>query len=46
MMAAFSLVPTSLLFLPLVLALSALPGLFLRFQRSWYGDPAFDGHAR
>ena len=46
MMAAFSLVPTSLLFLPLVLALSALPGLFLRFQRSWYGGQAIDGHAR
>jgi hypothetical protein len=46
MMAAFSLVPTSLLFLPLVLALSALPGLFLRFQRSWHGGQAFDGHAR
>jgi hypothetical protein len=46
MMAVFSLVPTSLLFLPLVLALSALPGLFLRFQRSWHGGQAFDGHAR
>jgi hypothetical protein len=46
MMAAFSLVPTSLLFLPVVLALSALPGLFLRFQRSWHGGQAFDGHAR
>jgi hypothetical protein len=40
MMTMFSLIPTSLLFLPLVLALTALPALFLRFQRSWYG-----GHA-
>lgn len=40
MMATFSLIPTSLLFLPLVVVLSALPALFLRFQRSWYG-----GHA-
>ena len=46
MMAAFSLVPTNLLFLPLVLALSALPGLFPRFQRSWYGGQALDGPAR
>jgi hypothetical protein len=37
MMTVFSLVPTSLLFLPLVLAVTALPALFLRFQRSWYG---------
>jgi hypothetical protein len=40
LMATFSLIPTSLLFLPLVVVLSALPALFLRFQRSWYG-----GHA-
>ena len=46
MMAAFSLIPTSLLFLPLVLALSALPGVFLRFQRSWYGGRSLEGHAR
>jgi hypothetical protein len=48
MMAAFSLIPSSLLFLPLVLALSALPGLFLRFQKSWYasGRPSLDEHAR
>ena len=46
MMAAFSLIPTSFLFLPLVLALSALPGLLLRFQRSWYGGQPLDGHAR
>jgi hypothetical protein len=40
MMATFSLIPTSLLFLPLVVVLCALPALLLRFQRSWYG-----GHA-
>jgi hypothetical protein len=37
LMAMFSLIPTSLLFIPLVLVLSALPALCLRFQRSWYG---------
>lgn len=37
LMAMFSLIPTSLLFIPLVVVLSALPALFLRFQRSWYG---------
>jgi hypothetical protein len=48
MMAAFSLTPTSFLFLPLVVVLSALPGLFLRFQRSWYGGrpPSLRRHAR
>jgi hypothetical protein len=33
MMAAFSLIPTSLLFIPLVLVLFALPALLPRFQR-------------
>jgi len=47
MMAGFSLIPTSLLFLPLVVVLSALPALFLRFQRSWYGGHAsLDEHPR
>ena len=36
MMACFSLIPTSLLFIPMLLALLALPALFSRFQRSWY----------
>jgi hypothetical protein len=36
MMAGFSLIPTSLLFLPMVVVLAALPGLFVRFQSSWY----------
>lgn len=45
LMAAFSLVPTSLLFLPLIVVLSALPALFSRFQRSWYGGRALDQHA-
>jgi hypothetical protein len=47
MMAGFSLIPTSLLFVPLILALFALPTLFHRFQRSWYasGRP-IDEHAR
>jgi hypothetical protein len=44
-MAAFSLLPTSLLFFPMVVVLSALPGLFLRFQRSWYGGRPLDEHA-
>jgi hypothetical protein len=34
MMAAFSLIPTSLLFIPLVLVLLALPALLRRFQNS------------
>ena len=34
MMAAFSLLPTSLLFIPLVLVLLALPALLRRFQDS------------
>lgn len=48
MMTAFSLIPTSWLFLPTVVALSALPGLLLRFQRSWYGAPprSLGGHSR
>jgi hypothetical protein len=37
MMVAFSLIPISLLFLPMLVVLSALPGLFLRFGRSWRG---------
>ena len=36
MMTGFSLVPTSLLFIPMVAVLAALPGLFRRFQWSWY----------
>jgi len=36
MMAGFSLIPTSLLFIPMFLALLALPAMFSRFQRSWY----------
>jgi hypothetical protein len=36
MMACFSLIPTSLLFIPMLLALLALPAMFSRFQRSWY----------
>jgi len=46
MMAAFSLLPTSLLFLPMVVVLSAMPGLFVRFQRLWYGGRPLDEHAR
>ncbi len=46
MMTMFSLVPTSLLFLPLVLALTVLPALFVRFQRSWYGGRALQEHTR
>jgi chromate transport protein ChrA len=38
MMAAFSLIPTSLLFIPMIAVLAALPGLFHRFQRSWYAS--------
>jgi hypothetical protein len=34
MMAAFSLIPTSLLFLPAILVLCALPALLIRFQNS------------
>lgn len=48
MMAAFSLIPTSLLFIPFVFVLAALPGLFHRFQRSWYANarpPRVDQHA-
>ena len=48
MMAGFSLIPTSLLFIPSVAVIAALPGLFHRFQRSWYanGRPAqVDQHA-
>lgn len=37
MMAAFSLIPTSLLFIPLVLVLFALPALRARFQRPQAG---------
>jgi hypothetical protein len=33
MITAFSLIPTSLLFIPLILALLALPALLPRFQR-------------
>jgi hypothetical protein len=36
MMAGFSLIPTSLFFIPMVAVLAALPGLFHRFQNSWY----------
>jgi small-conductance mechanosensitive channel len=48
MMAGFSLIPTSLLLLPLVVVLAALPALFLRFQRSGYagGRPPGDGQRR
>jgi hypothetical protein len=49
MMASFSLIPSSLLFVPMVLAPLALPTLFLEFQRSWYGNgrpPSVDEHAR
>jgi hypothetical protein len=46
LMAAFSLLPTSLLFLPMVVVLSALPALFVRFQRSWYGGRPLDEHTR
>jgi chromate transport protein ChrA len=48
MMAAFSLIPPSLLFVPMVAVLAALPGLFHRFQRSWYASdrpPQVDQHA-
>jgi hypothetical protein len=45
MMAAFCLIPTSLLFLPMVVVLSALPALFVRFKRLWYGGRALD-HTR
>jgi hypothetical protein len=38
MMAGFSLIPTNLLFVPMVVVLLALPALFLRFQRSWYAS--------
>jgi hypothetical protein len=46
MMAAFCLIPTSLLFLPMVVVLSALPALFVRFRRSWYGGRALHEHTR
>jgi hypothetical protein len=49
MMAAFSLIPTSLLFLPMVLVLLAVPALFLRFQHSWHASgrgPSLDPRAR
>jgi chromate transport protein ChrA len=47
MMAGFSTVPSSLLFIPMVAVLAALPGLFHRFQRSWYvsGRPPDVDHA-
>ena len=48
LMAGFSLIPTSLLFVPMVAVLAALPGLFHRFQRSWYAGgrrPEIDQHA-
>ncbi len=47
MMAGFSLIPTSLLFVPLILALFALPTLFHRFQRLWYASGRhLEEHAR
>jgi chromate transport protein ChrA len=47
MMAGFSTVSSSLLFIPMVAVLAALPGLFHRFQRSWYvsGRPPDVDHA-
>jgi len=48
LMAGFSTIPTSLLFGPMVVVLTALPGLFQRFQRSWYASgrpPQVDQHA-
>jgi hypothetical protein len=47
MMAGFSTVPSSLLFIPMVAVLAALPGLFHRFQKSWYASgrrPQVDQH--
>jgi hypothetical protein len=48
MMGGFSLIPTSLLFIPMVAVLAASPGLFRRFQRSWYAagrSPRLDQRA-
>jgi chromate transport protein ChrA len=48
MMAGFSLIRTSLFFIPMVAVLAALPGLIHRFQRSWYSSgrpPQVDQHA-
>jgi hypothetical protein len=48
LMAGFSLIPTSLLFVPMVAVLAALPGLFHRFEKSWYASgrpPQVDQHA-
>jgi chromate transport protein ChrA len=48
MMAGFSTLPSSLLFIPMVAVLAALPGLFHRFQKSWYASgrpPPVDQHA-
>jgi chromate transport protein ChrA len=48
MMAAFSTIPSSLLRIPMVAVLAASPGLFHRFQRSWYASgrpPPVDQHA-
>jgi chromate transport protein ChrA len=46
MMAVFSLIPTSLLFLPLVVVLAALPAVFLRFHRSGYASGRPHGGGR
>lgn len=46
--AGFSLIPTSLLFVPMVAVLAALPGLFHRYQKAWYASgrrPGVDQHA-
>jgi hypothetical protein len=48
LMAGFSAIPTSLLFIPMIVVLLAVPALFRRFQQSWYasGRPPVDEPAR